>query len=723
MASLSEAEVQPDPGAALWSRLADQRLRLRDTVSVHQHRYRGRLWFLLSDTLGQQQFRLSRGVYRLIARLDGRHTLAEALAQGSGNDVTPAEIPTEMMTTLTQLHAAGLLTSGSSTEIGPLLAQQRLLRRRNRLSRWMRLLSPRVPLLDPDRLLCRLLPRIQWLFHPLALIAWLLLVVGAGVQSLMHWDALALYGAQRLDDPHSWLLLVCAYPLVKGLHEFGHGIVARWAGAEVNEMGITLLVFLPVPYVDASAASALESKHQRILISAAGILVELLLAALAMFAWVQLSDGLLREVAFSVMLIGGVSTLLFNGNPLLRFDGYYVLSDTLEIPNLATRAARYYGYLTRRYLLGIDTEAAPDNAPGERRWLLFFGAASTLYRLFISIGIALFLIAVVPTLGVLMAVWLLAMQLVLPLGRQLRFLLFSPALQGLRTRALLVVGGGLGGILAVLALLPLPHSTVADGVVLLPERAIVRAGVDGFMNRQLVDHGKEVEQGELLFSLSNPQLENEIAVHAARVMELQARLNAVAFNDRLMRGIYKERLGEARRAMLDLKRRGTSLNVYSPASGVLQVPHAADLVGRLLEQGELVAYVANEGELRVQVITAQEDAARIRDGFEEIRVLPADAGAQVIGGRLLREVPAGADHLPSAVLGSRGGGGIRVDARDEQGVKTLQNVFQFDIAVPFNESTRYVGSRVHVRFEHPPRPLLPRWYDSGRRVLLERIGE
>ena len=152
-------------------------------------------------------------------------------------------------------------------------------------------------------------------------------------------------------------------------------------------------------------------------------------------------------------------------------------------------------------------------------------------------------------------------------------------------------------------------------------------------------------------------------------------------------------------------------------------PRAADLAGRLVEQGDLIAYVADEGELRVQVVAEQEDAARIRDGVDRIRVRPADAGAGLVDGRLLQEVPAGADRLPSAILGSRGGGGIRVDARDEQGVKTLHNVFLFDIAVPFNSSTRYVGSRAQVRFEHPARPLLPRWYDSGRRVLMERIGE
>ncbi len=545
----------------LWQRMAGLRLHLRDTVSVHEHRYRGRHWYLLRDTLGKQQYRLSQGVYQLIARLDGRQTLAEAYARFTAGRSTQVDPQPELLSTLTQLHAAGLLAADSVKDVGPLIAQRQQQRRKRNLSRWLRLLSPRMPLVDPDQFLGRMLPRVGWFFHPAALLLWLLSAVGAGLQALMHWDALALYGAQRLDDPQSWLLLVCAYPLIKGLHELGHGFAAKASGAEVNEMGITLLVFLPVPYVDASAASVLESKYRRMLVGAAGIIVELLLAAVAMFAWLQLSDGLLREAAFAVMLIGGVSTLLFNGNPLLRFDGYYVLSDAIEIPNLATRAARYYGYLARRYLLRIGAERAPNTVQGERRWLLLFGAASTLYRLSITIGIALFLIAVVPTLGVVMAAWLLTAQLALPIGRQLGFLFFSPVLTGRRLRALLTVGGLIATALVLLALVPVPSSTKADGVVLLPEQAIVRAGVDGFLDRQLAAHGSEVSRGDLLFVLSNRQLEADIAALQARVEELAARSDAVSFDDRLGRDIHAERLYEARRELTELQERRDRLTV------------------------------------------------------------------------------------------------------------------------------------------------------------------
>ena len=196
--------------------MAGLRLHLRDTVSVHEHRYRGRHWYLLRDTLGKQQYRLSQGVYQLIARLDGRQTLAEAYARFTAGRPAQLDPKPELLSTLTQLHAAGLLAADSLKDVGPLIAQQRQQRRKRNLSRWLRLLSPRMPLVDPDVFLGRTLPWVGWFFHPAALLVWLLLAAIAGLQALMHWDALALYGAQRLDDPQSWLLLVCALPAGQG---------------------------------------------------------------------------------------------------------------------------------------------------------------------------------------------------------------------------------------------------------------------------------------------------------------------------------------------------------------------------------------------------------------------------------------------------------------------------------------------------------------------------
>jgi putative peptide zinc metalloprotease protein len=458
------------------------------------------------------------------------------------------------------------------------------------------------------------------------------------------------------------------------------------------------------------------------MVSAAGIMVELGLAVLALIAWGQLEDGLLRDAAFAVMAIGGISTLLFNGNPLLRFDGYYVLSDLIEVPNLASRSARFYTYLVQRYLLGLKAVRPPVLVRGERRWLAFYGAASTLYRLAISIGIAIFLITVIPTLGWLLAAWLLFAQVALPVGKQLRFLLFDPALAGRHGRAVGLVGGLSTALLGVLAFLPIGSNTQVDGVVMLPERAIVRAEADGFLERQLVGHGVQVSEGEPLFTLRNAAIENEVVRQRARVAEFVARLDAVPVNDRVAREIQAERLADARADLARFEERLGGLDVLSPGAGILQFPNNADLQGRLVEQGTLLAYLADGSNAQIRIIANQEQAARIRAGFERVEVRVAGEAASHAG-HLLDEVPAGSDVLPSAALGSRGGGAIQVDARDEQGRKALHRVFAFDVTIPQTETTRFIGSRAHVRFEHDASPLLARAYDTARRFLMARLGE
>ena len=159
--------------------------------------------------------------------------------------------------------------------------------------------------------------------------------------------------------PKYLLMMWLFYPVIKSFHELGHGLAVKAWGGEVRETGVSILMLMPVPFVDASAASAFPEKHRRAAVGAAGMMVELFFAALATFVWLNVEDGFVRDIAFVLMVIGGVSTVLFNGNPLLRFDGYYVLSDLLDVPNLGPRSNAYVAYLAQRYLLKIENAVSP----------------------------------------------------------------------------------------------------------------------------------------------------------------------------------------------------------------------------------------------------------------------------------------------------------------------------------------------------------------------------
>ena len=267
------------------------------------------------------------------------------------------------------------------------------------------------------------------------------------------------------------------YPLAKALHEAGHAYAVKLGGGDVHEIGIMMLVLFPVPYVDASGAAAFPDAWRRIVVSAAGMMVEVFLAGLASIAWVLLDPGPARAAALDLMVLCGVSTLVFNGNPLLRFDGYFVLSDLIGVPNLDTRSRNQLLYLLRRYLLGMPGQRGADERPGERFWLVGYGFASLIYRTATVITIGLIIATKLFAFGVLMALGSVGQMLVLPMWRGLRFLARGRELGGQRKRAWLGAGGAALALAVLLFVVRVPRGLVAPGVAGCPvRRSSGRAG-------------------------------------------------------------------------------------------------------------------------------------------------------------------------------------------------------------------------------------------------------
>lgn len=586
----------------------------------------------------------------------------------------------------------------------------------------MRLLCPRLALCDPDELLNRVLPLFSWLFFRPFLWLWASLAGFAGTLALINWEHLSIYGAQRIGDPQQWLLLIIVYPVIKALHELAHCLFAKAGGAPVHEMGLTVLVFIPIPYVDASATALFGDKYQRMLVSAAGIMVEVLLASIAMFVWLYSDDGLLRDLAFSVMVIGGISTVLFNGNPLLRFDGYYILADAIEMPNLAFRSARYYAYLSKRYLLGLKSEYFPNATKAERCWFVLYGASSTVYRLSVCVAIALFLSLKLPVFGFLAALWLLSLQIGLPLMRQLRFIVFDSALKGHRTGILTKLGFTSTALFFLFCLPVFPSTSLVNGVVRLPGDAMVRAPVDGFVVSRMIDNGDAVSKDNVLVQLQNEQLASDFKVLQARVRELEARYDELSFAERGLREIYNDRVSEARSRLDKLESNQSDLMVKSSVSGEMHLLPGRQIIGTYVRQGDQLGWVNSNREAVIRVVASQSEAIRIRDHTGRIEVRLFSNPDRIHTGRLIEEVPLATDKLPSATLGSRAGGAIAVDARDEGGITALQRIFTFDIAIEPTPGTEFIGGRAQVRLFHESGPLLQRWYRAARNLVLIKTG-
>ena len=704
-----------------WYRVAGLKPRIRAHAQIHRHAYRGEVWFVLQDRAAGRSHRFSRAAHHFIGLMDGNRTVQELWEATHKQLGDAAPTQEDVIRLLGQLHSADALLC----DVPPDAAE--VFRRHQRHSRmeWRRRLwtplALRFPLWDPDRFLERTLPAVRWLFGWPGLLLWLAVVGSAAVLMASHWTDLTEDVLDRILAPQNLVLLWLVYPLVKALHELGHAYATKKWGGEVHEIGIMLLVLVPVPYVDASSASGFRDKGKRMVVGAAGIAVELFLAALALFVWLAAESGAVRAVAYNVMLIGGISTLLFNGNPLLRFDGYYVFADAVEIPNLGTRAYRYLGYLFQRYLLGATRADSPAASTGERAWMLGYGIAAFLYRVFIMFVIVVFIAGKFFALGVLLALWALATQVAVPVGKSLDFLVSSPGLRRQRGRA---VGTSLLVVLAVLLLLfavPVPSWTRAQGVVWVPEEAQVRAGTEGFVERVLAAPGAEVVRGQPLIEAADPFLRTRVAVLEAQLRELAAQYDALVPTDRVQAAMAREEMASVAANLERSRERVAQLVIKSPASGRLVVPNAADLPGRFVAKGELVAYVVEHKPLTARVAVGQDDIALVRGRTRGVEVMLAGWDAEPVPAEIRREVPGGSRQLPSPALGSLGGGPYAVDPRDTKGVSAIGRVFQLELALPPEVRSAYLGARVYVRFDHGYEPVAFQAWRALRRLFLRRF--
>lgn len=702
---------------SLWDRVSGIRFSLNDHVTVHPVEYRGKPFYLLKNGFNQKQFRLNQRTFQLVEQMNGKETLEHICKNQVQLEQKHRGPDQAVLQVVTHLQSAGILTSNTPRAPEAIVLEQSNQRNRDRLSRTFRLLSPRFTLLNPDAMLNKSSDYLKWTFNIPSLWLWMIVLISATFQALLHWDELIVYGAQRIDDPRQWIIMVLVYPIVKLLHEVAHCLAAKNGGASVQEMGITFLVFIPVPYVDASEVSLSDSKRQRILVGAAGIMMELFLASIAMFGWLTSEDGLSRDLFYSVMLLCGISTIMFNGNPLLRFDGYYILMDAIEIPNLGSRASKHCRYLFKRHILGLRELKTENTSRVERRWFAFYGVASFIYRTIICVLVAAFFYATVPVLGLLMATWLLTIQLVLPVYKGIVFLIKDKILIGKRIRALATLTGSVVLFLAITSIPIYPSSTLLEGVVQLPQQATVRAGVDGFLSADMVSNKSYVSPGQILFKLNNQQLDAELARQQWVIKGLEARLDSERFNNLLAREIQLERVEEAREYLKEIELRHSELYVTSTAAGIVNWIVKDDQIGRLIKQGEELAFISSEDNVSVRVVASQQDAARIRNGVLDIDVRLVSAPKHALIGRLIDEVPLASNTLPSSALGSHGGGAIQVDARDGAGVTAVDRVFAFDIAAPASHDTQFIGGRALVRFSHERTSLLPSWYQSALKVL------
>lgn len=704
-----------------WYRVASQRLCLRPGVKVRRQNFRGERWMVLENPLSNEFFRLRPAAYEFVARLRPDRTVQEVWQQCL--DRSPDEAPSQqaVIQLLSQLYFANLLQYDLAADSTQLFERFKKRQRRELGFNLLNIMFMRFPLLDPDRFLLRVLPVLGKLVSPFGALLWCV-VVGAGLKvAIDHFDALRQQGEGVLAS-NNLFLLYTGLVLIKAVHEFGHALFCRRFGGEVHVLGVMLMIFTPMPYVDATSSWSFRRRSHRVLVGAAGMITELFFAALAVFLWANTAPGIVHSLAYNLMFVASVSTLIFNLNPLLRFDGYYILSDLLEIPNLNQRATWQLRHLAEKHLFGAKKSDSPAANRREAGWYTFYGIASGIYRVVVFGGVLFTVADRFLIIGLVMAAVCLISWVTVPVIRLVKYLLTSPVLDRVRVRAVAVTFGGAVLALVLLGIVPFPAGLRAPGVVAAAQRTQIANQTSGTIDALLASSGSFVKRGDALLRLRNPELEIQLASTQARLDEVNARLLNAMQNETADLAPLTRLRDSVNAQLKKLSEDRDHLVIRAPHDGAWVAPGIEDFIGRQINRGTELGLLVDSTAFEFVASVRQEDADALfgRETRRAAVRLDGDA-ATAIPVKDWRIIPGGQKTLPSAALGWRAGGEIPVAADDASGSRALEPFFEVVGKLDSSSPIKLLDGRAgKIRFSLPAEPLLPRWLRRLRQLLQKR---
>ena len=715
-----------------WYRVAQLRPRLLSSVQVHRQHFRGQMWYVLENPSNNEFSRISVEAYRFVGMLDGQRTVAEVwrICNEQLGDGAPTQ--GEVIQLLGQLYCSNLLYAELAPDTEGLFSRYRTRIKRQVQGFLTNLLFIRIPLLDPDHFLDRWIGIVGWLFSWVGLVLWLTIMT-VGLYFVIGNIRELIYQSSDVLAPDNLVLLYLSMIIIKVCHEFGHAFACKRFGrlegtsGQVHVMGVMFLVFVPLPYVDASSAWAFRKKWRRAIVGMSGVMVELAGAAIAVIIWANTSTGTLHIIAYNIIFVASISTLLFNGNPLLRFDAYYVLSDLVEIPNLSQRSKSYIYYLVKKYCWKLKGTQNPANSPGEMIWFIFYGVASTAYRIFICIRILLFLndrlpeelFILVPFFAGSAAIaWVLV-----PLGKFIRYLATSGELARTRGRAVASTLGSLALIIVCIGILRVPDYCRIEGIVEPVDLAIIHAESDGFVTDFLASD-KTVTPGEkALIQAVNPELEAEKKGLLAELRSLEVKRRIAQMQEIAAAQILTEQIQALQEKIARVEFELSSLFVQPPLSGTWVSPDIEKTKGTYLRRGEQIGFVASLDDVRIRATAGQELAALlVEQAYEQLEIRVKGRPDVMLTGRIEKIFPAGQEVLPSEALGYAVGGSMPTLSQDPRGMTAAEKFFEIRIRPNPDSPVRLLsGQRVIARIQMPSKPLAAQWWRSVRQLFQRRF--
>lgn len=624
-------------------------IRVRPDLEAKRQRYQGRRYWVVKDPVALQYFRFEEEEFAILEMLDGESSLDEIASEFEARFPPDSIKVEELQQFIGQLHSNGLVITDSPGQGDQLKKRADERRGKELKGKFTNILSVRFKGIDPDWILNLLysFPPVRWFWSKPVFI----------LCSILCLSALLLIGVQ-FDDfqaklptfnaffaAKNWLLMAAVLGCTKVLHEFGHGLSCKHFGGECHEMGVMLLVLTPCLYCNVSDSWMLPSKWHRAAIGAAGMYVEVVLAAICTFIWWFTEPGLLHYICLNIMFVSSVSTILFNANPLLRYDGYYIVSDLMEVPNLRQKSQSILNRTMQQYCLGMEVQDDPF-LPKKNQFLFgLYTVAATVYRWVVVISILYFLNQVFEPYGLkplgqaiaLMSVWGLLGQ---PMVKLYKFFKVPGRLNKVKRVPFLITLAILAGVIAAIAMVPLPSYVYTPAVIHPRGADSVYSEAPATLAEVFVKAGDAVKRGDKLARLESLDLQLEITRLEGEVAGYEAEINSLenlAFTDRTASSRLaqvRESLASAKGQLEKQKEDAERLVLKSPIDGVVMAPDYRTErgkdekqlgtwlgtpldprnLGATLEQGERFCRIGDPRSLEARIAITQEEIDLVNEG-------------------------------------------------------------------------------------------------------------
>ena len=642
------------------------KLKLKDGLRFSLRQDGGAINYLVEDEVTARFFRVGLPQYTFLTMLDGRRTVSTALMMTStllrehGIDETDSAVLCKWAI------ESGLIESETGNSAARQLEQHMRLQKQ-KLTSYMNPMMLRIPLFDPDALVTPITRAVGFLVSPLGAMIWVSMVFYGFFHLASNWDAFVYNRVNSFSATDiAWIGLT--WLLLKLVHELAHSVVCKKFGGRTNSCGVLFLLMIPLPYVDVTTSWRFDSKWKRILVAAAGMLSEIFIAAIACCVWVWSDPGPLKYHAGNVIITATLHTLLFNINPLMRFDGYYMLADWLEIPNLATQGRQWLKAFFKWVYFG--KKPAELNEQGTRGFVIkAYGVLAMFWFFTIAIGLSLAASGMMEGFGLLVALIGCFFWIGIPVFKLAKYVTVGTETdQPDRKWFSIAMSLTVICLAGFLYFFPSPSVISAPVVIDYEPIAVVRTTSTGFANSIHVTNGQQVKKGDLLVSLVNPDLKQELTSLLVDIKISELRIKSLFSSGRISDvQLEQESLAAMQKKQIELEGQIADLEVLSPQDGQILARDLNSSIGKHFVPGDEVLSVVQPEEIQAIALTNQADIEWIEDKPDieiELRVWGRHQ-RQLLKGRIKTIDPRARDDVPHEAFSASIGGPLAVVSRDQ----------------------------------------------------------